>query len=76
MADRIIRAPCFQDGHSLGGAWNAGILAEHFRFERQTYSTIGVGALISGVTGAKNFNLLLAGTIALAAVVVTTNGLV
>jgi NitT/TauT family transport system permease protein len=59
-----------------GGAWNASIVAEYFHFKGQTYSTIGVGALISGATDAKNFNLLLAGTIALAAVVVTTNRLV
>jgi NitT/TauT family transport system permease protein len=59
-----------------GGAWNASIVAEYFHFKGRTYSTIGVGALISGATDAKNFNLLLAGTIALAAVVVTTNRLV
>ena len=59
-----------------GGAWNASIVAEYFHFKGQTYSTVGVGSLISGATDAKNFNLLLAGTIALAAVVVTTNRLV
>jgi NitT/TauT family transport system permease protein len=59
-----------------GGAWNASIVAEYFHFKGQTYSTVGIGALISGATDAKNFNLLLAGTIALAAVVVTTNRLV
>jgi len=59
-----------------GGAWNASIVAEYFHFKGQTYSTIGVGSLISAATDAKNFNLLLAGTIALAAVVVTVNRLV
>ncbi len=58
-----------------GGAWNASIVAEYFHFKGQTYSTVGVGALISSATDAKNFNLLLASTIALAAVVVTTNRL-
>ncbi len=58
-----------------GGAWNASIVAEYFHFKGQTYSTVGVGALISAATDAKNFNLLLASTIALAAVVVTTNRL-
>jgi NitT/TauT family transport system permease protein len=58
-----------------GGAWNASIVAEYFHFKGQTYSTVGVGALISGATDTKNFNLLLAGTLALAAVVVTTNRL-
>ena len=59
-----------------GGAWNASIVAEYFRFKGQTYSTVGVGALISAATDAKNFDLLLVSTIALAAVVVTTNRLV
>jgi NitT/TauT family transport system permease protein len=56
-----------------GGAWNASIVAEYFHFKGQTYSTVGVGALISAATDAKNFDLLLAGTIALAAIVVVTN---
>jgi NitT/TauT family transport system permease protein len=59
-----------------GGAWNASIVAEYFHFKGQTYSTVGVGAMISAATDAKNFDLLLASTIALAAVVVTTNRLV
>jgi NitT/TauT family transport system permease protein len=59
-----------------GGAWNASIVAEYFHFKGQTYSTTGVGAMISAATDAKNFHLLLVGTIALAAVVVTTNRLV
>jgi NitT/TauT family transport system permease protein len=58
-----------------GGAWNASIVAEYFRFKGQTYSTVGVGAMISSATEAKNFDLLLVSTIALAAVVVTTNRL-
>jgi NitT/TauT family transport system permease protein len=58
-----------------GGAWNASIVAEYFHFKGQTYSTVGVGAMISAATDGKNFNMLLASTIALAAVVVTTNRL-
>jgi NitT/TauT family transport system permease protein len=58
-----------------GGAWNASIVAEYFHFKGQTYSTVGVGSMISAATDAKNFDLLLASTIALAAVVVTTNRL-
>jgi NitT/TauT family transport system permease protein len=58
-----------------GGAWNASIVAEYFHFKGQIYSTVGIGAMISAATDAKNFNLLLASTIALAAVVVTTNRL-
>ena len=59
-----------------GGAWNASIVAEYFHFKGQTYSTVGIGSMISAATDAKDFNLLLASTIALAAVVVTTNRLV
>ena len=59
-----------------GGAWNASIVAEYFHFKGQIYSTVGIGAMISAATDAKNFNLLLASTIALAVVVVTTNRLV
>ena len=58
-----------------GGAWNASIVAEYFHFKGQTYSTVGIGAMISAATDAKNFDLLLASTIALAALVVTTNRL-
>ena len=58
-----------------GGAWNASIVAEYFHFKGQTYSTVGVGSMISAATDAKNFDLLLVSTIALAAVVVTTNRL-
>jgi NitT/TauT family transport system permease protein len=58
-----------------GGAWNASIVAEYFHFKGKIYSTVGVGALISAATDNKDFNLLLVSTIALAAVVVTTNRL-
>jgi len=58
-----------------GGAWNASIVAEYFHFKGQTYSTVGIGAMISAATDTKNFDVLLASTIALAAVVVTTNRL-
>jgi len=59
-----------------GGAWNVSIVAEYAHLKGQTYSTVGIGSLISAATDAKNFDLLLASTIALAAVVVTTNRLV
>jgi NitT/TauT family transport system permease protein len=58
-----------------GGAWNVSIVAEYAHLKGQTYSTVGIGAMISAATDAKNFNMLLASTIALAAVVVTTNRL-
>jgi NitT/TauT family transport system permease protein len=59
-----------------GGAWNASIVAEYFHFRGQTFSTIGLGALISQATDSGNFRLLLAATITLAAMVVTINRLV
>ena len=59
-----------------GGAWNASIVAEYFRFRGQTYTTVGLGAVISGATDAGNFDLLLASTIVMAMVVVTINRLV
>jgi NitT/TauT family transport system permease protein len=56
-----------------GGAWNASIIAEYFRFKDRTYTTVGLGATISASTDAGNFALLLASTVVMAAVVVTIN---
>ena len=38
-----------------GGAWNASIVAEYFRFKGQTISTVGLGATISRATDTGNF---------------------
>jgi len=59
-----------------GGAWNASIIAEYFHFKGQIFSTVGLGAVISRATDSGNFDLLIASTIAMAAVVVTINRLV
>ncbi len=59
-----------------GGAWNASIVAEYFRFQGKTLSTVGLGAVISQATDAGNFPMLLAATIGMAAMVVTLNRLV
>ncbi len=59
-----------------GGAWNASIVAEYFHFKGQIYSTTGLGATISKATDGGNFDLLIASTIVMAAVVVTVNRLV
>jgi NitT/TauT family transport system permease protein len=59
-----------------GGAWNASIVAEYFHFKGQTYTTIGLGAVISKATDSGNFDELLAATILMAAAVVTVNRLV
>ena len=59
-----------------GGAWNASIVAEYFRFKDHTYTTVGLGAVISRATDAGNFALLLGSTVLMAIVVVTINRLV
>jgi NitT/TauT family transport system permease protein len=59
-----------------GGAWNASIVAEYFHFRGQSFSTIGLGSTISQATDSGNFDLLIASTIVMAAVVVTVNRLV
>ncbi len=59
-----------------GGAWNASIVAEYFRFKDQTYTTVGLGAVISRATDAGNFALLLGSTVVMAMVVVTINRLI
>jgi NitT/TauT family transport system permease protein len=58
-----------------GGAWNASIVAEYFHFRGQTFSTVGLGAVISNATDSGNFRVLLAATILMAAMVVTINRL-
>ncbi len=58
-----------------GGAWNASIVAEYFRFQGHTYQTTGLGAVISSATDTGNFRVLLAATILMAAMVVTINRL-
>jgi NitT/TauT family transport system permease protein len=59
-----------------GGAWNASIVAEYFHFKGQTYTTTGLGAVISDATDKGNFDVLLAATILMATAVVTVNRLV
>lgn len=59
-----------------GGAWNASIVAEYFHFRGQIYQTVGLGATISHATDKGDFALLVAATLVMAAIVVTTNRLV
>ncbi|HLJ46970.1 MAG TPA: ABC transporter permease subunit [Bryobacteraceae bacterium] len=59
-----------------GGAWNASIIAEYFKFRNQTFSLTGLGAVISRATDAGNFPVLLAATIVISLMVVTINRLV
>ncbi len=56
-----------------GGAWNASIVAEYFHFRGQTFSTVGLGAVISQATDSGNFRMLMAATLVMALIVVTIN---
>src|SRR5580658_2054393 len=56
-----------------GGAWNASIVAEYFHFHGQTFSTVGLGAVISAATDSGSSRVLLAATLLMAALVVTLN---
>lgn len=58
-----------------GGAWNASIVAEYFHFRGQTFSTIGLGSVISRASDRGDFAVLLAATLIMAAMVVTINRL-
>jgi NitT/TauT family transport system permease protein len=58
-----------------GGAWNASVVAEYVRFQKRTYSTTGLGAIISQATEHGNFPVLLGATVVMAIVVVTVNRL-
>ena len=58
-----------------GGAWNASIIAEYFRFRGQTFSLTGLGAVISRATDAGNFPVLLGATVVISAMVVIVNRL-
>ena len=58
-----------------GGAWNASIVAEYFHFRGQTFSTVGLGAVISQATDSGNFRMLLVATLVMAMIVVTINRL-
>jgi NitT/TauT family transport system permease protein len=59
-----------------GGAWNASIIAEYFRFKGQTYTVTGLGSVISRAADSGNSRVLIAATIWMAAMVVTINRLV
>ncbi len=58
-----------------GGAWNASVVAEYFRFHGQTITTTGLGSLISRATDTANLPVLLAATIVMASMIVTVNRL-
>ncbi len=61
---------------ATGGAWNASIVSEYVTFNRQTFQTVGLGAVIAQSADAGNFAVLLAATLIMATVVVGVNRLV
>ena len=60
---------------ATGGCWNASIVSEYVNFGNKTYSTIGLGALISDATNRGDFPMLILSTIVMCVVVVTFNKL-
>jgi NitT/TauT family transport system permease protein len=59
-----------------GGAWNASILAEYFRLNGRTFSTTGLGAVVSGAADTGNYPVLLVATMLMALIVLAINRLV
>jgi NitT/TauT family transport system permease protein len=59
-----------------GNAWNASIIAEYFHFQGKVVSTAGLGSAISRASDSGRFDVLLASTLVMAAVVVFINRLV
>jgi NitT/TauT family transport system permease protein len=58
-----------------GNAWNASIIAEYFHFQGRIVSTSGLGSAISSASDAGRFDILLASTLIMAAIVVLINRL-
>jgi len=58
-----------------GGAWNASILAEYFHLNGQTFSTTGLGAVVSAAADNGNYPVLLVATMLMALIVLTINRL-
>jgi NitT/TauT family transport system permease protein len=59
-----------------GGAWNASIIAEYFHFQGRIVSAPGLDSTISGASDSGRFDVLLASTLIMAAIVVLMNRLV
>ena len=61
---------------ATGGAWNASIVSEYVSYKGHKVMTLGLGALIADSADRADFPLLLAGTLVMAAIVITGNRLV
>jgi NitT/TauT family transport system permease protein len=60
---------------ATGGAWNASVVSEYITFRGHKVMTVGLGALIADASDRGDFPLLLAGTLVMAAIVITGNRL-
>jgi NitT/TauT family transport system permease protein len=61
---------------AAGGAWNTSIVAEYFESKGEVVATRGLGAMISGSEAHKQFGLLIASGLVMAAIVVSFNRVV
>jgi len=61
---------------ATGGAWNASIVSEFVTFKGHKLMTLGLGALIADAADRADFPVLLAGTLVMAAIVITGNRLI
>ena len=70
--------PCLIAGFvtASGGARNASILAEYFHLNGQTYSTTGLGAVVSGAADQGNYPVVLVATMLMASIFLTVDRLV
>jgi NitT/TauT family transport system permease protein len=61
---------------AVGGAWNASIAGEYIKFQGNVMTATGLGSTITQASDVGDFPLLLASTIVMSLLVVTTNRLV
>jgi len=61
---------------AVGGAWNASIAGEYIKFQGKLMTATGLGSTITQASDVGDFPLLLASTIVMSLLVVTTNRLV
>jgi NitT/TauT family transport system permease protein len=61
---------------AVGGAWNASIAGEYIKFQGKVLTATGLGETITQASDAGNYPLLLAATVVMSLLVVTTNRLI
>ena len=61
---------------AVGGAWNASLAGEYIKFQGKVLTATGLGSTITQASDVGDFPLLLASTIVMSLLVVTTNRLV